>query len=539
MVTRTGIVDGVRAFEAHLSPIFKAIFWLIFALSVGQFAFFAFWMLDQPIVDLWGFRPAQTAISVQYILSEGAWLLSVVPVFGAPWTLPLEFPAYQWAVAVLAWVSALPIDTSGRLISILFCGLCIFPIYSIAKATKLTNPRQITCLTVSFWLMSPVVIFWGRATLMETTVIFLSLMWLSFYVRFLSTKGVSNFVLCIAFGALAATVKLTAFAGFVVAGLFYTIFYIWNNRATITGHIAHLSLCFLTVLLSMASLLLWSHYTAEALATNPLSASIMLSNIPGWYFGSLADRLSPVLWDWVIRLRALPNMVGPLWVPIAIAAFVAGIATRNVTRLLAAVICFLTGYLIFPTLFTANIYYEIENVIFLSAALALAVHSLANNRHYFLASAFAVAITVSQGMALYTGFYAPYLMYDLHDHPYYKAGLALKDSTPPDAAIIGFGMGWGADVPYYAERRAVIVPNWAPAATINTMLFNERAAWLGGRTIGGVVDCTVFASQDIEPHLVPIRDRLVSEMSDKFVDIIGSVTPGAPNAARCRIYLPK
>src|SRR4030095_13240921 len=73
----------------------------IFLLAIGQFAFFTWLTSNQPIIDLWGFRTAQTAVAVPYILREGAWFATVVPVFGEPWVLPIEFPFYQWCVALL------------------------------------------------------------------------------------------------------------------------------------------------------------------------------------------------------------------------------------------------------------------------------------------------------------------------------------------------------------------------------------------------------------------------------------------------------
>jgi hypothetical protein len=46
----------------------QGIAWPIFYFFLCRFLFFTWWTLDQPIVDMWGFRPAQTTISVQYML---------------------------------------------------------------------------------------------------------------------------------------------------------------------------------------------------------------------------------------------------------------------------------------------------------------------------------------------------------------------------------------------------------------------------------------------------------------------------------------
>jgi hypothetical protein len=127
---------------------------------------------------------------------------------------------------------------------------------------------------------------------------------------------------------------------------------------------------------------------------------------------------------------------------------------------------------------------------------------------------------------------------DLHKHPYYLAGLALKEATPPDSVIVGFGMGWGADVPYFAERRGIILAAGWPVAAIRQVLFEQRDRWFGGRKLGAVVDCAVFDNQRIDPNLVPIRDALKQELSGETIEITGSFYGATVNPPKCQIFLP-
>src|SRR4051794_23050631 len=83
-------VDAVRK-----EPVAAA----VFALALGQFAFFTLYTVNQPLIDMYGFRPAQTAIGIPYMLSDGAWLNYLSPIFGEPWIALLEFPFFQWCVA--------------------------------------------------------------------------------------------------------------------------------------------------------------------------------------------------------------------------------------------------------------------------------------------------------------------------------------------------------------------------------------------------------------------------------------------------------
>ena len=128
---------------------------------------------------------------------------------------------------------------------------------------------------------------------------------------------------------------------------------------------------------------------------------------------------------------------------------------------------------------------------------------------------------------------------DLHKHPYYLAGLAVKAATPPDSVIVGFGMDWASDVPFFSERRGIIISNWYPVATVRRMLFEQRDRWFGGRKLGAVVDCVVFGSERIDPRLEAIRDALVKELSGKTIEVTGSVYASNASPPRCKIYLPR
>src|SRR5882672_9444011 len=93
----------------------------------------AFWVLAAALLfNLWAatvgwdnsnlpgveFRQAQTAISAHFIQQENNFSLAYpTPVLGKPWSIPLEFPLYQWTVVVLSKVTGLNLTKAGRLVS--------------------------------------------------------------------------------------------------------------------------------------------------------------------------------------------------------------------------------------------------------------------------------------------------------------------------------------------------------------------------------------------------------------------------------------
>ena len=84
---------------------------LIYGLSALAYLTIASW--SSPILDMFGFRQAQTAISAYWIAKGGPLFAYQTPVFGYPWSIPFEFPLYQWLVALLADSSGLSLDQGG------------------------------------------------------------------------------------------------------------------------------------------------------------------------------------------------------------------------------------------------------------------------------------------------------------------------------------------------------------------------------------------------------------------------------------------
>ena len=53
-------------------------------------------------LSIHNFRQTQTAITSYYMIRGGPFLKYETPVFGVPWSIPFEFPLYQWPQEPLA-----------------------------------------------------------------------------------------------------------------------------------------------------------------------------------------------------------------------------------------------------------------------------------------------------------------------------------------------------------------------------------------------------------------------------------------------------
>src|ERR1039458_146889 len=102
------------------TPSLMAASYIAIACGFGWLFFFTLKTLHVPVLDAFGFRQTQTAISVYWMLHEHALIRYLTPVLGSPWSLPFEVPVYQLIVAALRAVMSLDLDACGRIVSVGF-----------------------------------------------------------------------------------------------------------------------------------------------------------------------------------------------------------------------------------------------------------------------------------------------------------------------------------------------------------------------------------------------------------------------------------
>jgi hypothetical protein len=264
------------------------------------------------------------------------------------------------------------------------------------------------------------------------------------------------------------------------------------------------------------------------MAQNPLASMLSVNNLRYWYFGTLDDRLGLALWTWTIRDRALLEGLGIAWLAVLVGWIRLDVRNPGFWAFVLAIIAYLGVFLLFPKLHIVHNYYQVENVILLAAAAAIVIETLLHQRRHIEGYGILAIVIAGQFYTFYTSPYLKVLKEDLHNHPFYQVSQVVKNVTPPDAVVVAFGLGWAADLPYFASRRAIVVANWFPAAKVRQVVIEERNQWFGGRQLGAVVDCAIVPHFVIDEALKPIRDELINKMSGKRIE-----------AAGCQILVPE
>jgi glycosyltransferase involved in cell wall biosynthesis len=424
---------------------------LLVLLAFGMSIYYASKGWWNMIVDLHGFRQTQTAISTYYLLKEGFTINYITPVFGAPWSAPLEFPTYQFIVAALVKITGMPLDQTGRIVSLVFHYLCLVPLYFLLR---LLNLRKIHVMVVlAFFLSSPLYAFWSRTFMIESTALFFSLMSVFFLTRVIEGRSTWNIVGGVLSGSMAVLTKSTTFSVFCVA-LSIIIVAAWISKenakfsARITGR--HFLYGFMFLGLPLLVGALWTWHADSLKAMNPIGDFNVSSNLKEWIFGTFQLRADPGIWR--IIESYTPSILGSnilfLLLPLAL--------LRRGFRL-PAIICLLSfavAVLVYTNLYWRHEYYLYANSVFLIVLMGLSVGFLLERPKFRIAGLLLVPLVLVMMYSRYEAYYNPFHANAAGSgDEFFKV---IKTLIREDEVLLIYGVGYEPIIPYYSERKAIM-----------------------------------------------------------------------------------
>lgn len=418
----------------------------------------ALWALTRswsaPILDRYEFRQLQTALSTYWIGLDGWKLAYPTPLFGPPWSIPMEFPTYQVIVAALANVTGWPLEQVGRLVSILFLAATLPAIYDLLGGLRLPPSRRAIVLAVI--LSCPVYLFYGRAFMIETTALAGAAWFLALLRRSLAKPSWG----WIAATTLAATfAALTKITTFLVFGLPAAAMVIaaWRSAAPAerrerlrTGAAG-----LVPAIVSLAVGYAWVRYGDGLKHSNPFTGFLASTELHNWNYGPWALRFDLSFW---IKLQETVSGYVLAEGALAIALLCAPFAPRP-ARLVAAVALagFFSGPLVFANLYHIHDYYYAANALLLTGAAGLLLASIWDDARLPRGANWLALLLV-----LTFNLYAYYRGYHTHHTrpPTPPPALAevIRSTVPADGLVLIYGADWNPLLPYYAQRRTIMVP---------------------------------------------------------------------------------
>jgi hypothetical protein len=479
------------------------------------------------ILDGNQWRETQTAISAYYMVGRRPVLAYETPLVGPPWSIPFEFPLYQWTIAGLVTVVHAPLEQTGRAVNLAFFLLTLIPAYYLLWSLGIRRWQRM--LILCLFLLSPFYVFWSRTFTIESTALFLCASYSALAVENDRQFRTSTALAAIGLGCLAALVKITTLLPFLLvaplisaaraartpamppspvdsdSSSFPHAFAVRQNHGSrAVRRLVRMAIVFLPILAGIC----WTYYADGIKAENPIARKLTSQAMTEWNFGTLGQRLQPQTWATIFERWG--QVVGSLGV-LATAAFAVLLAGRRRVEFFSCLALALCGPLVFFNLHLVHDYYTYANGIFLIGAVGIAVVAVLEKGWSWIGGGLfflmAAACLVRYGNDFY-----PRLANDSEAFPEIRAVAdSARKLTRPDEVLLILGLDWSPAIPYYSQRRALMIPGDVlrdllekPADWVKRLAPFRVGALIIGEKPNEILDPvllqSVFKAFDIDPR---------------------------------------
>ncbi len=436
------------------------------ALLLGAAAFSLYYLVvavDQPLLESFGFRKTQTALSAYYFVKNGVRIDYWTPVIGQGWSIPFEFPIYQAIVAFVVKLIGTPLAATGRVVSWLFMVACCWPLYMTLRQIRAKMATRYLCLAL--FVGAPEYVFWSSTFMIETAALFFTLFFIYYGARILMMEARAwDFALGCLFLTLAILQKSTT--GLPIAILFSVLVaVIYLRPSTIRSNWQAFAAATVMVLIAVCIGSAWAFYADLVKIQNPIGTHLTASSLNKWNFGTFGQHISWKLWHDVLFDRVFGiSAFGGIGLTILGVGLAIAPDGRQRKIILLALCAWILPFLIFTNLNIVHDYYQSSSTVFLLLAIGLAVAVIFEQ---LLATR-----QVLQNVAITWLVVANFVSFMTNDAPLRSAkitasnNLTLKISdfvrahTTEDDTVVWYGFDWSSEAAFYSERKSLTVPPW-------------------------------------------------------------------------------
>jgi hypothetical protein len=417
------------------------------------------------------FRQTQTAISTYYTVKNGFSIDYITPVMGAPWSIPMEFPLYQWIVAAIVRWGHLPLEATGRAINLFFFYATLFPLFGLLRYWL---PAKEKCwLLLTFVVLNPTYLFWSRTFMIESTALFFAVLFAWAFVGLLKYGKLVFMAIAMVALTFAGTVKITTIPVYLLIAIGVYLWF-WRHeqqplkRQTVVRYLAYGMVCVgIPLLLAMA----WTVHADQVKALNPLAADFITSGaLTSWNFGTLEQRLSANVWGTILshaliffHIFGVTN-VSNFVVPNLFIVMLVGLCFNSKRRM--EITLSLGLFFVLPLIFTnvhyAHNYYGYPNALFISIVLGFIFLSFIENGNKKLRQS-TLFVFIPLCLFLHLRLYSlSYFPLQEQNHPYPQIASVVKMSLNENDVMLIYGCDWDPTLAYASGCRAVMDKNNRP-----------------------------------------------------------------------------
>lgn len=422
------------------------------------------------------FRQFQTAVSARYLARDGFRLDYETPVLGPPWSIPMEFPLYQYTVAATVRLTGATLETAGRAVSMAYFWAALPAVWLLLRRWGVA--RETRLLALALLLTTPVHLFYGRHFMIETTALCAGLWFLWAFTGLLQT-GRWAYAAPAALLAIAGSLaKVTTFFGFGFAAVLVMAAAIRARPREWRRLFARSALVLLPALVLS---ILWVRYADSLKAENPVGGFLASSRLHEFNFGRLGQRVDPGVWGQIheiVRTKVATELV------LAFALVGVALAPRSRQWLAGGcLLCFAAALAVFTNLFYIHDYYFEATAVFLLGAIVLGLEGLLT--HAALPVLLRIGVIALVVLAQTAAFWREFGGQFKSPAPVAPPLAGVLDRlTEPEEVIVVVGQDWHASLPYFSDRRALMIPSGFEQ---NRAALLKSVSLLGDRRIGALV----------------------------------------------------
>jgi predicted NAD-dependent protein-ADP-ribosyltransferase YbiA (DUF1768 family) len=395
------------------------------------------------------FRQAQTALSAYWIMQENNFSPAYpTPVMGAPWSIPMEFPLYQWTVVLTSKATGWGITKAGRAVSIACFYLTLPAVFLLLHRWQVEASRR--WLVLALVLTCPLYVFYTRGFLIETMALMFSIWFWVGFERAVGGRRAGWMAVAVLAGCGAGLVKVTTFMLYLLPAGIWALARLWQNRHG--GWRIDLAWMAGAVALPFAATLVWLRFADATKKLNVLGSELTSASLREFNLGTMASRLSSELW--LVKARIVFQEL-TWWPTVMVCLLLMPLAGRSRWREIAGcLLLFFSVLLIFPVLYAHHDYYYVANTLLLMLAMGLALVALAESAVSRSIVALAVTLVLSGQAWRYVEHYFPAQRALSSGGDWLTR--SLQSVTGPEDVIVVLGQDWSSITSYYARRRAVM-----------------------------------------------------------------------------------
>lgn len=431
--------------------------------------------LDQPLLEAHWFRQSQTAYQTLTMYEGwGSLLHPKLPILGAPWEVPFEFPFFQFSAMWLMRAFSLGSDVANRSASLMWFTLCLVPLWGILR---LKLDRLAATAGLIFFAFSPLSLQWSRAGLMETCAVFFSLCFILGFRHAWVRESVPWFAVMVVGGCLAGAVKVTTLATMGIIAPIITpgiLDCVRRPRETWPRVLLVGSGSLVVAQVSLA----WRHHADRILQASEATRWLSSSNLKTWTFGTLDQRS---LWEnWKTIIDRVDGYVFPRHL-IILLLLIPLLSGKSRGLAVASMLSMVAGVSVFFNLYFVHDYYLVAVMAQASIILAVGVGELTNRGSDHAAKSVIAVGSVALLLSVSLSQTRDYWSISRRDLPPYVNELTAL-STPDQQVIVGVA-DWDPTLLYNTRRRGIMFdPRGISLDTLRNMPDLDKYDFYQGRS---------------------------------------------------------